>query len=148
MGKAVLKAGLIGLVVLVALTLINQFVIRPGGAMIYVMCGVSVIVYLGLGVLAAWFLPPERSPGKGAAAGALAGLSGQAVSGALGVTISLIRIGRTGVIPGTTPEQMEALAELNWDPSIMMIPGAVCGLIIAIGVSAIGGGILAALKPD
>jgi len=29
-----------------------------------------------------------------------------------------------------------------------MIPGAVCGLIIAIGVSAIGGGILAALKPD
>lgn len=148
MGKAVLKAGLIGVAVLVALTLINQFLIGAGGVMIYVMCGVSVLIYLALGVLAAWFLPPERSLGKGAGAGALAGLIAQGVSGILGVTISLIRIARTGIVPGTTPEQMEALAQLNWDPKMMIIPGAVCGLFIGVGIAAVGGVILAALKPD
>lgn len=56
-------------------------------------------------------------------------------------------IARTGTIPGTTPEQMEALAQLNMNPSMMMIPGAVCGLLIGVGVAA-AGAILAMLKPD
>jgi hypothetical protein len=148
MGKAVLKAGGIGALVLIGVTLINQFVINTAGALVYVMCGVSLLLYLGIGIMAAWFLDPERTAGKGAAAGALAGLISVVISSALGLTISLTRISQTGAIPGTTPEQMEQLAQLNLNPSLLIIPGAICGLLIGVGIATGGGALLAAVKPD
>jgi hypothetical protein len=148
MGKAVLKGGLIGAAVMVVITLLNQFVIGAAGVLVYVMCGVSLVLYLGIGIMAAWFLDPERTAGKGAAAGALAGLISIGISSTLGMTISLIRLSQTGIIPGTTPEVMEQLAQLNIQPSMMLIPGAICGLLIGIGVTTAGGAILGAVKPD
>ena len=66
-GKAGLKAGLIGLVIMVAMTLLNQFVLlRIAQVFTWISCGVSLLIYLGIGVLAGFFVSPPRTPAQGA----------------------------------------------------------------------------------
>ena len=59
-GKAGLKAGLIGGGVLVVLTLIALI---PIPFLSCICCGVDLLVYLGVGALAANFLTPPRTAG-------------------------------------------------------------------------------------
>ena len=147
-GKAGLKAGLIGVAVMLVVTVINQFVLQPSGALVYVACGVSTLVYAAIGVLAGFFLGPPRTAGKGAGSGAIAGLVSSLVSGVVGFVITSVRLARGFGYPGLDPQQMQQLTEMGLDLQVLAIPGAICGLAIGAGVAAIGGAILAAVKPD
>ena len=155
-GKAGLKAGLIGAAVMVVITLINQFLLLDflAGNIVLslVSCGVSVVLYAGVGVLAGLFLAPTRTPGNGAKAGAIAGLISAVVSVVLGVVIMAIRSASGGPLPGLTPEQMDMLAEQGRNVGQLVLisgtVGAVCGAAIGAGAAAGGGAILAAVKPD
>jgi hypothetical protein len=145
-GKAGLKAGLIGTAVLLVMTVINQFL--PAGGLVYVSCGISLLLYTGIGVLAGFLLAPPRTPGKGASAGALAGLIGGGISGAIGAVIMTVRLSQGVGLPGVDPQQMQQLAEAGMDPRIMAVPGLICALALGSGLAAIGGAICAAIKSD
>jgi len=146
-GKAGLKAGLIGLALMLVWTLLNRFLPIAGG-LVWVMCGVSSLLYAGIGALAGFFLAPPRAAGKGAGAGAIAGLLSGGISGVIGLAIMLVQM-RSGMsISGLSPEQMQQLAQTGIDPGLLMIPGAVCSLGLGAGLAAIGGAIFAAVKLD
>ena len=155
-GKAGLKAGLIGAVVMILITLINQFLLLDqltgNIASSIASCGVSIVLYAGVGVLAGLFLAPTRTPGNGAKAGAIAGLISAVVSVVLGVVIMAVRSAGGGPLPGITPEQMEMMAEQGMNVGQLVLLsgaiGAVCGAAIGAGAAAGGGAILAAVKPD
>jgi len=146
-GKAGLKAGLIGTAVMLVITLINQF-LPISGALVYAICGVNMLIYAGIGVLAGFFLAPPRTPGKGAGAGAIAGLISGGISGVVGSILMSIRWARGMGIPGLDPQQMQQLADSGIDPRMFAIPGVICGLAIGSGLAAIGGAIFAAVKSD
>ena len=145
-GKAGLKAGLIGLVVLLIVTALNNL-LPISGAWVYVLCGISTLLYVGIGVLAGLFLVPPRTPGKGAGAGAIAGLIGSGINGMISVIITTIRLSRGLGIAGVDPQQMQQLLEAGYNPQALLLPGTVCGLVIGAGAAAVGGAILAAVKP-
>jgi hypothetical protein len=155
-GKAGLKAGLVGAAVMVVVTLINQFLllewITGNIALTFASCGVSLAFYAGAGVLAGLFLAPPRAPGNGAKAGAIAGLISAIISVVLGVAIMAIRSASGAPIPGTTPEQMEMMAEQGINAGQLVLlsgaVGAVCGAALGAGAAAGGGAIIAAIKPD
>lgn len=146
-GKAGLKAGLIGVAILMVTTLINQ-VLPMSGGLVYALCGVNMLIYVGIGVLAGLFMAPPRTAGKGAGAGALAGLISGAVSGVVGYAIIAIRMARGLGMPGLDPQQMQQLIDSGMDPMLLAVPGAICGVAIGSGMAAIGGAILSAIKPD
>jgi hypothetical protein len=151
-GKAGLKAGLIGMVILVVMTLLNQFVLlKIAQVFTWISCGINLLIYVGLGVLAGFFLVPPRTPGQGAGAGAIAGLVSGLVSSAVGTALLFAQMSSGQGIPGVDPQQMQQLTESGLDPSILAVSGsigAVCGLAIGVGLAAIGGAIFAAVKPD
>ena len=154
-GKAGLKAGLIGIVVMLLWTAIGQFV-PMAGAMRWVSTAVSLGLYAGIGVLAGFFLVPPRTPGRGAGAGAIAGVIGGLIAGVVGMAILFVQMSRGGgSIPGLTPEQMqqmEQVAESGMDPitliAISAVPSVACIMAVGSGLAAIGGAIIATLKPD
>ena len=146
-GKAGLKAGLIGMAVMLVLAVLNRLLPISGG-LVWVSCGVSSLIYVGIGALAGFFLAPPRAAGKGAGAGAIAGLLSGLVSGVVGVAIMFIQMRQGMTISGLTPEQMQQLAQSGLDPAVLMIPGAVCSLGLGAGLAAIGGAIFAAVKLD
>ena len=155
-GKAGLKAGLIGVVVMVLISLINQlllaelFAARP--ALSFASCGVSVVLYVGVGVLAGIFLSPPRTAGDGAKAGLIAGLISAVISVGLGVVIMVIRTRSGAPLPGVTPEQLQMMEEQGMNLGRLTLLsgtiGAVCGAGIGAGAAAGGGALLAAIKPD
>ena len=151
-GKAGLKAGLIGAAVMVVVTLLNQFILPLTGLWSFLACGISIVLYFGFGVLAGWFLEPERTAGKGAKAGAIAGLVSAVVGGVVGAVIMLVRVMTGGQIPGLDPQQMQMLAESGMDPALLTSIGTVCGLVAGLGLGAgagaLGGAILSSIKPD
>lgn len=151
-GKAGLKAGLIGLVIMVVMTLLDQFVLlRISQVFSWISCGTSLLLYVGTGMLAGFFLAPPRAPNQGAGAGAIAGLLSGVVSSALGIVILAVQISSGRPIPGVDPQQMQQLAESGMDPAILAVSGsigALCGLGVGVGLAAVGGAILAAVKPD
>jgi hypothetical protein len=157
-GKAGLKAGLIGAAILLVLTLLSQI-----PALGCVCCGVSLLAYAGIGVLAGFFLTPPRNAGLGAGAGAIAGVISGAVAGLVEVIVSVIQLLITG--PGQfagaiPPEQMEQLTELGMDPEMfalftgtggVALAGGLCclgSLALGAALGAIGGTIFAAAKSD
>ena len=152
-GKAGLKAGLIGLAVIVVWTVIGRLVpALTSGVIAYVSCGISSLMYLGTGVLAGMFLESPRTAGKGAKSGAIAGLIAGGIGSIVGVVIMLIQFSITGAIPGLDPEQAQMLAESGMNQQTLMIFSAVCGPVLAlgfgVGLGAAGGAISAAIKGD
>lgn len=146
-GKAGLKAGLIGVVVLLVMTAINNL-LPIAGNVVYVLCCISMLIYVGIGVLAGLFLAPPRTPGKGAGAGAIAGLISGAINGVVGFIIISVRMAQGLGYPGLDAQQMQQLNELGMNPQLLAIPGALCGAVIGAAVAAIGGAIFAAVKAD
>jgi hypothetical protein len=155
-GKAGLKAGLIGLAVMVAVSLVNQLLLAEvfaGQPLLSIAsCGVSIVLYLGIGVLAGVFLSPPRTAGDGAKAGAIAGLIAAIVSVAIGVVILAIRTSSGAPLPGVTPEQLEMIEESGVNFGLITLisgsVGAVCGAALGAGAAAAGGAVFSALKPD
>lgn len=149
-GKAGVKAGLIGTAAMVVWTVIGRF-LPLSGAWVWVSSGVNLLMYAGIGVLAGTLLTPPRRPGKGAGAGAIAGLVSGLIAGAVGTAILTMQMAGGGDVPGLTPQQRQQLTETGLDPkmlALLAIPGVVCITAIGSGLAAIGGAILAAVKPD
>jgi hypothetical protein len=146
-GKAGIKAGLIGLVILLIVTTLNNL-LPISGILVYVLCGLGIMIYVGIGALAGLFLIPPRTPGKGAGAGAIAGLIGSGVNGTVSFIITSIRLSRDLGMAGVTPQQMQQLLDAGYNPQVFLLPGIVCGLAIGAGAAAVGGAVLAAVKPD
>ena len=123
----------------------------------------GLLVYAGVGVLAAYWLTPPRSAGAGAGAGAIAGLI-SGVGGSVVTTISAIVQGIMGTTTDTLafldPQVMDQLIELGIDPDMFatftgvgggILGGAMCcvgSLAIGAALGAIGGAIMAAVKQD
>ena len=152
-GKAGLKAGAIGLVAMIVWTVIGRLVpALTAGAMAFVSIGISSLLYLGIGVFAGLILASPRTAGKGATAGAVAGLIAGGGGSIVSVVIMLIQVSSTGTIPGLSPEQAQMMAESNMDPMLLSSISAVCGVGLAValgaGLGAVGGAIAAALKGD
>ncbi|MCP4538683.1 MAG: hypothetical protein GY832_16230, partial [Chloroflexi bacterium] len=117
----------------------------------WISCGINLLIYVGIGVLAGFFLTPPRTPNQGAGAGAIAGLLSGVVSSVIGIVILAIQISSGQPIPGVDPQQMQQLAESGMDPAILAVSGsigALCGLGIGVGLAAAGGAVLAAVKSD
>ena len=154
-GKAGLKAGLLGVVIMLVWTVIGQLVPMTG-AMRWISTAVSLVLYAGVGVLAGLFLAPPRTPGKGAGAGAIAGVISGLIAGAVGMVILFVQMSRgAGSIPGLTAEQvqqMEQVAESGMDPTTLIaiaaVPSVACIMAVGSGLAAIGGAIIGAVKPD
>jgi hypothetical protein len=108
-------------------------------------------MYAGVGVFAAMLLRPPRAPGKGAGAGAIAGLISGLISGGVGIAILLLQLSGGGRVPGMSPQQLEQLQQVSESGillAVLLAPSAVCIMGIGSGLAAIGGAILAAVRPD
>lgn len=155
-GKAGLKAGLIGLVVMVVVSAINQFLLAELYAAQPLLslgsCGVSILLYAGIGALAGLFVRAPRTAGDGAKAGLIAGLISAVVSVGVGLVVLFVRTRSGAPLPGVTPEQMEMLQEQNINLGLITLlsgtVGALCGAGLGAGAAAGGGAIAAAIKPD
>jgi hypothetical protein len=150
-----LKAGLIGVVVLILLNLIG--LIPCVGCFTW---PVEWLAYIAIGALAAYFVPPIREAGKGAGQGALAAVTAAVVGGILKTIIITIQTAATDtaeVLSQIPPETLQQLEDVGLDPSMFtgagggaMCGGICCavGLLIAAALGALGGAIFAAVKAD
>jgi hypothetical protein len=130
-------------------------------------CILGLLVYVGAGALAAYWLPPVRTAGEGAGAGAIAGVVAGIASGIVNMIIAAAQFaisGGTGAMMRQMrqipPDVMRQLGEIGVDPSLFAggagiagvvgVSSACCvlGFILAAILGAIGGVIFAAAKPE
>ncbi len=150
-----LKAGLIGGLILVGLNLLG--LIPCVGALT---CGLGILAYAGIGALAAYWLPPVREAGQGAGQGALAAMLAAVIGGIVNTIVATIQMALTdtaAVLSQIPPDVLRQLQEAGVDPSMFVGPtagvmfGSMCcvgGLVIAAILGAIGGAVLAAIRPE
>ncbi len=150
-----LKAGLIGAAVVVALNLLGLI---PCVAVFS--CGLSLLVYVGVGALAAYWMPPLREAGAGAGQGALAAVLAALIGGIVNTIVTTLQMALTdtaAILSQMPAETLQQLEQAGMDPTMFMGPGfgaligsACCltGLILAAILGAVGGAIFAALKAD
>ena len=157
-----LKAGLVGGAALALVYLVLVFLAQSTG----LGCGfgfLALLAFAGAGALAAYWMPPTRqvgpAAGQGASAAAIAQLIGGIVFTIL-ITIQFSLIDTTQVLSSMDPALLEQLAEVGWDaqalettlgPMSALLSGSFCcvgGLIFAAILGAVGGALLAAIKPE
>jgi hypothetical protein len=159
MTRAGLKAGAVGAGVMIVLNLIG--LIPCAGC---ITCILGLLVYVGAGALAAYWLPPVRTAGEGAGAGAIAGVVAGIVSGIVNMIISAAQFAISGgggamakQMRQLPPEVMNQLYEAGVDPAMFASIGGVIGasaaccvlgFVLAALLGAIGGVIFAAAKPE
>jgi len=156
MSKAALKAGLVGAGVAAVLSLLG--LVPCLGCLAGIL---GLVWYVGVGILAGYWLQPPRTAGAGAGAGAIAGLITAAVGGVVNMIVGVIQFsiagGPSAVLSQLPPEMLSQLRDAGVDPGLFASTGgvlgigAVCcmfGLVLAAMLGAIGGAILAAAKPD
>lgn len=146
--QAILKAGGVGAGVLIVLNLLSLI---PCVACITLI--LSLLTYVGVGVLAALWMPPPRDGASGAKNGAVAALLAGIVSGLVNMVLAGIQFSINGTsqlteaINNLPPEQAQALADAGISPAALGI-GAVLGIgfgccllgiVIAAGLGAAGG---------
>jgi hypothetical protein len=157
-----LKAGLIGGAVLAFLSILLTFV----GQTLGLECAIellTLLVFAGIGALAAYWMQPLRQAGPAAGQGAMAAMLGQLIGGIVLTVITVIRsafVDTEAVIANLDPAFLDSLVEMGVDPQAletMMGPvgavfsGGLCcvgGLIFAAILGAVGGALVAAIKPD
>jgi hypothetical protein len=126
----------------------------------------ALLLYIGVGVLAAIWLEEPRDPGKGAASGAVAGSITALGGGITRVIMSTIRFtvggGQAAVMRQfrqLPPELRQPWRDLGLDPGMLARPGwavgssALCcgfGLVLAAALGAAAGAITVSLqrKPE
>jgi hypothetical protein len=159
MTNTALKAGAIGGAAAIVVALIGLI---PCVGCIGPILGI--LVYLGAGALAAYWLPVPREMGSAAGAGAIAAVIAGLIGGIFGMIISALRFAISGgaqAMSQLPPETMQQLGNLGIDPGTIAAMttsivgvlgvGAVCcliGLVIAAILGAIGGVVFAAVKKD
>jgi len=156
--NAWLKAGLIGIAILVVLNLI--------GLISFLGCIVAPlrwITYIVVGVLAASYMLPGREAGKAAGQGALAGAIAGLGGGVVNFIIAMIQTATGGAaqalqaLEQLPPELRYQIRDLGISPELLAGVGgtAVCssiccfgGILLAAALGAIGAAIYAAAKPE
>lgn len=157
-----LKAGLIGGAVLALLSILLTFLGQTMG----IECAIellTLLVFAGIGALAAYWMPPIRQAGPAAGQGALAAVLAQLIGGVVLTILSVIRasfVDTSAVISNLDPTFLDSLAEIGVDvqaletmmgPAGAVLSGGLCclgGLIFAAILGAVGGAIFAAIKSD
>jgi len=159
--SAWLRAAFVGIAILIVLNLIG--LIQFLGC---ITAPLTLAAYVGVGVLAASYMPPKReagtAAGQGALAAAVAGLGGGIVS----LVIGLIRAGTGSAFRGSQllsqlpPEVRHSFRDLGISPELVTGFGgiggaAVCGSVCCLGgivfsaiLGAVGAAIYASVKPD
>ena len=148
-GRAGLKAGLIGMAVMVVVAVLNQFLVTST-VLSLVSCGIGVLLYVGIGVLAGLFVAAPRTAADGAKAGVIAGLIAGVVAALVGSTIMIVRLQMGHGMPGMDPQQLQQLLDSGMNRGVMIASGAaglVCGMVLQVGAAAGGGALSAAIKP-
>ncbi len=150
-----LKAGLIGAAVVTVLNLLG--LIPCVG---FITCILGLLVYIGIGALTAYWMPPLREAGAAAGQGAMAAALAALVGGVVNAIVSTIQlaVADTAAILSALPaESLQQLQDAGVDPSVFTGPafgalmGSACclvGLILAAILGAVGGAIYAGIKPD
>jgi hypothetical protein len=152
-----LKAGLVGAAILVVLNLLG-FIPCVG----LCTCLLGLLVYAGIGVLAAYWLPPVREAGTAAGQGALAAIVAAFVGGIVNMFVMLVQttvMGSEQILSQIPPETLRQLEQAGMDPQVFetfagptgaLFGGGMCclgGLILAAILGAIGGAVYAGIQP-
>ena len=149
--QAILKAGGVGAAILIVFDLLG--LIPCVGCITFVL---SLVVYVGIGVLAAYWMIQPRTAGSGATNGAIATAAAALIAGVVGLVINGIYFAATGsseiaqAFADLPPEQLQMMSEAGIDPTMFTglgmagvfgIGAVCCGLwaIIAAGLGAAGG---------
>ena len=156
MANAGLKAGLVGAVGVIILVLIQLLPCLNCIAPILIF-----LWYIGVGVLAGFWLVPPRTAGDGAGAGAIAGLITALVGGVINMIVSTVQFsifgGQAAVLNQIPPEAIMQFEQAGIDPGMFISTGgvlgvtAVCcgfGLVLAAILGAVGGAIFASARPE
>jgi hypothetical protein len=150
-----LKAGLIGAAVV---TILNFLGLIP--CVGFITCILGLLVYIGVGVLAAYWMPPLREAGAAAGQGAMAATLAALIGGIINAVVSTIQLAvadSAAILSALPAESLQQLQEAGVDPSVFTGPGfgaavgsACClvGLILAAILGAVGGAVYAGIKPD
>jgi hypothetical protein len=154
--KPGIKAGLIGGAVLVVLNLIGLVPVLGCISM-----PLQLLAYVGIGMLAGFWLAPRREGGKAAGQGAIAGLMAAAIGGLASIVLAPVTLALSGgpqtILNQIPAESLEALRSAGIDPTSIITGGttagltAICcvpvGLLLGAGLGALGGLIFAGIKP-
>ena len=120
------------------------------------------IGYVAVGALAAAFMAPRRTTGRGAGQGALAGLMMGAVGGLAEVVLAPLSVkvagGSQAIISQLPADALQQLQQAGIDPNMLVSGGAMsvyallcclpAMLLLGAGLGALGGLIFAAAKPE
>lgn len=152
-----LKAGLIGAAVAVVFSLLS---LVPCLGCVTAILGL--VLYVGVGVLAAYWTKPPRDVGRGAGAGAVAGLITAFAGGLTTVVVNTLRFTVGGAeatlrrqFRQLPPGMREPWRDLGLDPGLLATPvfavgsSAVCcglGMLVAAALGAAGGAIFASMR--
>lgn len=152
------KAGLIGGAVLVVLNILGLIPIVG-----FATCCLGILAYVGIGLLGAHWMPPQREPGPAAGQGALAAVVAALIGGVANIIILLFEtaaLGPGGIASQLSPQTLSQLEQLGMDPKMLdtfvgpagaALGGSICclgGLFLAAILGAIGGAIYASVQPD
>ena len=149
-----LKAGLIGAIILVVLSLLGAI---PVAGVSCLTIPLTLLAYLGIGVLAASYMPPPCESGPAAGQGALAGLLAAIIGGLVTMVITIARSAMTGAqaLSQIDPSMLRQLQDAGIPPELIAGPlggavaGSLCcgaGILFAMVLAAIGGAVYAAAK--
>lgn len=149
--QAILKAGGVGAAILIVFDLLG--LIPCVGCLTFLL---SFVAYVGIGVLAAYWMILPRTGGSGATNGAIATAAAALIAGVVGLVINGIYFAVTGsselaqAFADLPAEQLQMMSEAGIDPTMFTglgmagvfgIGAVCCGLwaIIAAGLGAAGG---------
>jgi hypothetical protein len=130
--QAVLKAAGVGAAVLTVLNVLG--LIPCVGCLTFLL---NFVAYVGIGILAAYWMTLPRTTGSGATNGAIATLAAALVAGFIGLLIQSAYFSITGVSPiaqafeSLPPEQLEAMAEAGLDPAMFTGSGGLATFFVA-----------------
>lgn len=159
--SAWLKAGLIGAAIVIVLNLIGLVPV-----LVCITSPLVLVAYVGVGVLAASYLPPRRQVGSAAGQGALSAVIAGVAGGFVSLITSLVRVGTGGMyqysrfLETLPPDLARQFGDLGVSPDILagaggigatVICGSVCclgGIVFAAALGAIGAAIYASVKPE
>jgi hypothetical protein len=148
-----LKAGAIGAVVAVVLTLVGLVPIPFLGCCTFLF---TLVLWAGVGLLAGYFgsqSNPAQTGGQAAQAGAVAGAITALAGGLVQTIVSAIQMAMGGAVQALSqipPDQLRQLQEAGIDPAILGGAGGVAAIIgcccivgplLAAGLGALGGAV-------
>jgi hypothetical protein len=155
--KPGVKAGLIGGAALLVLNLLGLVPVLGCFAL-----PLQLLCYVGIGLLAGYWMAPRRPTGPAAGQGAIAGLIAAAIGGVVSIALAPVSLALSGgpqaILSQLPPDSLQVLEEAGIDPRAVINAGttagltALCcvpvGLLLGAGLGALGGLIFAGTKPE